>query len=222
MKRFVKIFLSFVLVFMFLNPIAIFATEIAAEGGQTTNHTIFTRLWEFAENNKGEVVSAIGSFLVLVASGIIKISNANGTKKLENTLNTIGLETAGTTKAQGSIINVLNQVITGENEMAQKVDTMYKAYEENQTIENDRNRLLGAVMVQVTTLIEMMFTIYVHNKHLPQGVKDLCVLKYANMQKALSDDELLFAIVESVREKINFKESEELISEEVSEEEAVI
>ena len=54
-----------------------------------------------------------------------------------------------------------------------------------------------------TALLEMLNTVYVHNKNLPQGVKDLIVLQYVNCQKALSNDELLRQVVESVREKIN-------------------
>lgn len=222
MKRFVKFFIVFVLTFMMLTPIVAFATEVAEEGSAATNHTIFTRLWDFVQNNTSEVVSGAGSFLILVVSGIIKVSNAKGTKKLEQSLSLIQNEAASTTKAQGSIIGVINQMITGINTMIEKFDKMYKVYKENQTIENDRNRLLGAMMVEVTAILEMQAAVYVHNKNLPQGVKDLAILKYTNAQKALSDDELLCAIVQSVREKINFEATEETAAVEETEEEAVI
>lgn len=222
MKRFVKIFIVFVLVFMMLTPIVAFATEVAEVGGAETNHTIFTRLWDFVQNNTSEVVSGAGSFLILVVSGIIKVSNAKGTKKLEESLSMLHGEAADTTKAQGSIINVVNQMISGANSMSEKVEEMYRAYQDNQTIENDRNRLLGAMMVEVTAILEMQAAVYVHNKNLPQGVKDLAILKYTNAQKALSDDELLCAIVQSVREKINFEAVEETAAVEEAEEEAVI
>jgi hypothetical protein len=91
---------------------------------------------------------------------------------------------------------------------------MKAAYEANALKEDDRNRLIGAVMVQNTAILEILSSVYVHNKNLPQGVKDLVILKYANTQKAISDDEMLCSIVEAVREKINF----ETLAEEVSEE----
>ena len=221
MKRFVKIFISFILVFIVLTPITSFAAEVAETGGGSYN-TIFTRLWEFVSDNKAEVVSAAGSLLLLIASGIVKALNSKEAKKLKESLTVIEGTTSNTTKAQGSIITVVNKMIDAVNLLAERVDKMYKAYEENQTIENDRNRLLGAIMVQVTAILEMQSAVYVHNKNLPQGVKDLTILKYANAQKALNDDEILCAIVESVREKVNFEEPVELPSEEVSEEEAVI
>lgn len=220
MKRLFRVLLSFVLVFVLLTPITCFATELAAEGVEVSYHTIFTRLWEFVEENKTEVVSAIGSGLVLLASAVVKGVNSKENKKLTDALSVIRNDTAGTTKAQGSIIGVINQMITGNNTMTEKFDKMYKAYEENQTIENDRNRLLGAMMVEVTAILEMISSVYVHNKNLPQGIKDLCILQYANVQKAISDDTLLCAIVESVREKVNFEElsdaSEETVEEAVN------
>ncbi len=222
MKRFAKIFLTFVLVFMAITPVTCFAMEIAEEGAEVNYHTIFTRLWEFVEGNKTEVVSAAGSALVLIASAAVKSVNSKETKRLGDALSLIKGETTETIKTQGSIIGVVNQMISGANIMTEKVDTMYKAYEENQALEKERNRLLGAMMVEVTAILEMQSSVYVHNKNLPQGVKDLCVLQYANTQKALSDDELLYAIVASVREKINFEKPNVTVPEEVSEEEAVI
>lgn len=222
MKRFAKIFLTFVLVFMVITPVTCFAMEVAEEGTEVNYHTIFTRLWEFVEENKTEVVSAAGSALVLIASAAVKSVNSKETKRLGDALSLIKGETTETIKTQGSIIGVVNQMISGANIMTEKVETMYKAYEENQALEKERNRLLGAMMVEVTAILEMQSSVYVHNKNLPQGVKDLCVLQYANTQKALSDDELLYAIVASVREKINFEEPTVAVPEEVSEEEAVI
>lgn len=222
MKKIAKVFLSFLLVFICIAPITCFATEIAEQGGEVSYHTIFTRLWEFVEANKTEVVSGVGSALVLIANAAIKASNTKGNNKLSESLEVIQGTASNTTKAQGSIVNAVNQMITGANAMTEKVETMYAAYEENQALENERNRLLGAMMVEVTAILEMLSSVYVHNGHLPQGVKDLVVLKYANTQKALSDDELLYAIVEAVRGKINFNESTELPSDEVSEAEAVM
>lgn len=220
MKRFVEVFLSFVLVLMLLTPVTCFAVELAEEGGDAGYHTIFTRLWEFVTENKTEVISAAGSGLVIIVSAIIKGINSKSAKKQEETLNLIQTVTNGTATAQGSIIDVVNRMIGGFNIANQKVETMYQAYQKNQMLENERNRLLGAMMVEVTAILEMMSSVYVHNSHLPQGIKDLVVLKYANVQKALSDDELLYAIVESVREKINFESA--VTSEEVTEEETVI
>lgn len=212
MKRLFKFLLSFVLVFMLLTPVTAFAVEITTGGNGINYNTIFTRMWEFVEKNKTEVVSAIGSGLVLIVNAVVKTANSKENKKLSERLNTIQGDTQGTIKAQTSIIDVINQMISGYNEMKESnadlrcgYENMKTAYEINATREDDRNRLIGAVMVQNTALLEILSSVYVHNKNLPQGVKDLIILKYANAMKALSDDEILCAIVESVREKINFE-----------------
>lgn len=212
MKRLFKFLLSFVLVFMLLTPVVSFAVEVTVEGEAIDYNTIFTRVWEFVEENKTEVVSAAGSGLVLIVSAIVKAANSKENRKLSELLNTIQGDTQGTNKAQSSLIGVVNQMISGYNVMKESNDylktgyeDMKTAYEINATKEDDRNRLIGAVMVQNTALLEILSSVYVHNKNLPQGVKDLIILKYANAMKALSDDEILCAIVESVREKINFE-----------------
>ena len=212
MKRLFKFLLSFVLVFMLLTPVVSFAAEITAGGEEIDYNTIFTRIWEFVEANKTEVVSAAGSGFVLIVSAIVKAANSKENRKLSELLNAIQGDTQGTNKAQSSLIGVVNQMISGYNVMKESNDylktgyeDMKTAYEINATKEDDRNRLIGAVMVQNTALLEILSSVYVHNKNLPQGVKDLIILKYANAMKALSDDEILCAIVESVREKINFE-----------------
>lgn len=213
MKKIIKFLLCFVLVFTILSPITAFAAEVSASEEEITGNDIFSRVWEFVEANKSEVVSAAGSALLLIAGAISKAGNSKENKKLGEQLNIIQGDTQGTTKAQSSIIDVVNQMIIGYNEMKESngylkngYEDMKSAYEINALKEDDRNRLIGAVMVQNTALLEILSSVYVHNKNLPQGVKDLVVLKYANVQKALSDDELLIAIVESVREKVNFEE----------------
>lgn len=212
MKRLFKFLLSFVLVFMLLTPITAFAVEVGTSEEPISGNDIFTRLWEFIEANRSEVISAAGSGILLIAGAISKAANSKENKRLGDQLNIIQGDTQGTTKAQSSIIDVVNQMIVGYNEMRESngylksgYEDMKTAYELNALKEDDRNRLIGAVMVQNTALLEILSSVYVHNKNLPQGVKDLVVLKYANVQKALSDDELLIAIVESVREKVNFE-----------------
>lgn len=214
MKRFVKFLLSFILVFMLLTPVTAFAVEVTVEGEEIDYNTIFTRVWEFVEENKTEVVSAVGSGLVLVVNAIIKSANSKENKKLGELVNTLQEDAQIKNKVQTSIVDAVNQMISGYNVMKDSNDTlklgyadMKEAYEINATREDDRNRLIGAVMVQNTAILEMFATIYVHNKNIPQGVKDLVILTYANTLKALDDDALLRSIVESVREKINFAEN---------------
>ena len=229
MKKIINLLFVFALVYMLLAPIACFATEASNEVKETEYNTIFTRLWEFVEDNKTEVVSAAGSALIIVVSGIVKNINSKENKKLEELIASVLTNTNGTTKAQGSIISVINEMIAGNNVMAEGYGNMLQgytgmkeAYEKYESVEDDRNRLIGAVMVQNTVILEILYAVFVHNKNLPQGVKDLVVLQYANGQKSLGDDEVLRAIVESVRQKINLNSTADQSFDELTvEEEAV-
>lgn len=220
MKRLFKFLLGFVLVFTLIAPVTAFAAEITVNGEPINYNTFFTRMWEFVENNKTEVISAAGSGLVLVVSAIIKAANSKTAKQTSEQLVSLMKDT-------GSVVDVINQMIVGYNSMKDSNEhlehgyaNMKAAYEENALKEDDRNRLIGAVMVQNTAILEMFASIYVHNKNLPQGVRDLVVLKYANTLKALENDAVLCSIVEAVRDKINFEapvEESELIDEDAAE-----
>ena len=220
MKRFVKICVCALLIFMVVAPVTCFATEIASEGGEMSYHTLFSRLWEFVQDNRGEVVSAGGSLVLLIFGGATEAAKNKRNKKLDQSLEIIQGGTSATTKAQGTIIGAINEMIKSINRMTTGYDQMREAYEKYESVEDDRNRLIGAVLVQQTAILEILSSVYVHNSRLPQGVKDLVVLKYANVQKALSDDEILMAIVASVREKINYEEPIE-VTEDVSEDETI-
>ena len=124
---------------------------------------------------------------------------------------------------QSATLPIINMVYQNTNiNMLQGYTGMKEAYEKYESVEDDRNRLIGAVMVQNTVILEILYAVFVHNKNLPQGVKDLVVLQYANGQKSLGDDEVLRAIVESVRQKINLNSTADQSFDELTvEEEAV-
>ena len=160
---------------------------------------IFTRTWEFCLENKKEVITVFGDGALLVFGLFVKKRWSKHTKDIENDLEQVKNDTSGTFKLH-------SKVVGGFNEMVDGYKGMQNEYKKNQTVEEDRNRLIGAVMVQNTAILEMLSTVYVNNKNLPQGVKDLITLQYANCLKALDDDELLRAIVDAVREKIEYEE----------------
>lgn len=197
MKKVITFIMLFVAVFLVISPVTAFATEIgsnptAAEGGY---HDIFTRIYEFVVANKAEVISGAGSAVVLAFSAIMKSFSKKQGKELKGLIESVGADASGTAKNQQSLIDAFNVMAKGYNEMRE-------AYERYECVEDDRNRLVGACLVTNTALLEMFSTAFIHNKNLPQGVKDLVVLEYANTKKALSDDEVLKAVVESVREKV--------------------
>lgn len=169
--------------------------ETPAPSTSTAPHTIFTRVWEYCVANKTEVLGLAGDAVIFILAIFVKLRNDKRTKHIESDLQIVKGDASGTASSQTSVVSAVNNMIIGYNGMRE-------SYEKYENTETDRNRLVGAVMVQNTALLEILTTVYVNSKNLPQGVKDLINLKYANCQKALGDDKLLCAIVESVREKV--------------------
>ena len=220
-----------VLVLLFVFPMAGFAEESIAESDGTvpetfvetaepaetvpdepageniqTQHNIFSRAWEYVSENKKEVITVVGDGAIVILSVFIKLRNDKKTKDIENDLKADKGNASGTFTTQSAVVKVVNEMVDGYKGMK-------KTYDKNQSLEDDRNRLIGAVMVQNTALLEILNTVYINNKNLPQGVKDLINLKYANCLKTLENDEILCSIVESVKEKIGSGEAIEVENE---------
>lgn len=198
MKKVITFIMLFVALFLVISPIAAFAVELGSDPMtiEGSYHDIFTRIYEFCMENKSEVISGAGSAVVIIFSAILKSFSKKQSKELKGLIEAVGVDASGTAKNQQSLIDAFNVMAKGYNEMRE-------AYERYEGVEDDRNRLVGACLVTNTALLEILNTVYVHNRNLPQGVKDLIVLQYVNCQKALSDDDMLRQVVESVKANLN-------------------
>ncbi len=177
------------------------APEASGEG-ESTYHTLFTRIWEFVSTYSGETLSVIGSVILLVLNLILKHSSSKMSKETKKTLENIKGEVEETLGGQNSVVDVVNNMIDGYNGLSQRYDAMKESYDLYGATEDERNRIVGAVLATNTAILEILTTVYVNSKNLPQGVKDLVNLKYANCLKTLDDDKQLRAIVEAVRNNI--------------------
>lgn len=174
-------------------------TENAETGpisdGESDLHTIYTRLWEYCNENRTELLGLVGDALIFVLAVFIKIKNDRKTKAITSDLAVVKSDASGTHSSQNSVIGAVNSMIDGYN-------SMRETYERYEGLEDDRNKLIGAVFVQNTAILEILTTVYANSKNMPQGVKDLVNLKYANCLKALESDESLRTVVDLVRQEI--------------------
>lgn len=173
-----------------------------SEDGESTYHTLFTRIWEFVSTYSGETLSVIGSVILLILNLLLKHSSAKMSKETRKTLENIKGEVSETLGGQNSVVGVVNNMIDGYNGLSERYDAMKESYDQYGVMEGERNRVVGAVLAANTAILEILTTVYVNSKNLPQGVKDLVNIKYANCLKTLEDDEQLKAIVEAVRNNI--------------------
>ena len=161
------------------------ATEEDAEAVEDASlRMLFERLYEYVEEHKTELLGLIGDGLILIVAVLLK-----------NRVSFIKKETTETHDSQNSVVDVVNHMVDGYNALKQSYDTYGNT-------EDDRNRVVGAVLAQNAAILEILTMVYTNSKNLPQGVKDLVNLKYANCLKTLEDDEKVKAIVTAVRENI--------------------
>ncbi len=167
----------------------------ASGESESTYHTLFTRIWEFVSTYSGETLSVMGSLILLILNLILKHSSSKASKDAKEQLKGIKTEVGETLNGQNSVVGAVNNMIDSYN-------AMKASYDNYGLTEDDRNRVVGAVLATNTAILEILTTVYVNSKNLPQGVKDIVNLKYANCLKSLEDDTKLIAIVEAVRSNI--------------------
>ncbi len=173
-----------------------------APEGESTYHTLFTRIWEYVNANSTEVIGMAGDIAIFILAIFVKLRNDKKTKSIAKDLATVKTETTQTLGGQDSVVEVVNNLIEAYNGLSADYQKLKESYDTYGATEGDRNRVVGALVAQNTAILEILTTVYVNSKNLPQGVKDLVNLKYANCLKSLEDDEQLKAIVEAVRSNI--------------------
>ncbi len=164
--------------------------------------TVFTRVWEFCQENRTELLGTVGDALIILLSIFISKKSSKKTATLAGTLNLVKNDTGVNLANLNQVIGVVNGMIDSHNHLQAEYAAFKKSYQQYGLTEDDRNRVVGAVVAQNTAILEILTLVMANNKNLPQGVKDLVNLKYANCLKSLESDTQLLAIVTAVRENI--------------------
>ena len=180
----------------------------AADGAATGEATLWTRCLEFFYRYSAEIFSILGTAVLFIYSVVARIRSGKSDRSLSSTVNQAKAFAEQTATRQGPVIAAVNEMIEGYNAIKQDYDARSAA-------EDERNRAVAAVMAQNTAIIEILQTVYANSKNLPQGVKDIVNLKYANCLKTLSSEEALAHMAKSFRAEIN--EGTEIVSSEETE-----
>ena len=194
--------------------------------------TVFTRMGEFAVKYKEELLEAASAAAMITTSVIVGVKNGKKSKEISSAVAGVKNDTGASLTGQTDVVTAVNGLIDGYNGMtrenAELRDTLVReyttcvyelekkyaelakgygelraSYEKYGETENDRNRVTGAVLAQSSAILEILQLVYANSKNMPQGIKDLVNLKYANTLKTIEDDEKLLAIVEAVRTNIS-------------------
>lgn len=160
------------------------------------NPTFFGRIWEFLEQNYPEVITTIVGVLTFLLTTILPTLVKKSMKKLDSNV----LKSNST---QTEVVDAVNCLIEGYN-------TLGKELEDYNKTEDERYKMVGAMIVQTQAILDILATVYANSKNLPTGVKDLINLKYAKALKLVENSEELKEIAQSAGAEIvtEVKESE--------------
>lgn len=162
---------------------------------QETYHTILSRMGEWFGSNVNVIVPIASGAVLLVATVITFIKN----KKW------ISIVFGGIKK----LLEMLTGVNTSQGDVAGKVDGLdadvkamladFKALKDG---EEERSKMTAAVLVEMTTALEMLQTAYANNRNAPQAFKDIINARYAHCMKLVDSDEDLNACVVAVKHSL--------------------
>ena len=151
--------------------------------------TFFGRIWEWVQANVAEILTVVGD-IVLV--GFLIAQKVKQKKKLADIgadVLTVKDGVTNTETSQRNVVSVTNELIEGYNRFE-------KALNNFDATEQERHKTMIAVFAQTKAILEIMTTVYANSKNIPQGVKDLVNLKYADVLKLVGDEDKLKEIVE--------------------------
>lgn len=168
MKRFLAIFAILMIAVLLSVPMTVSAAEAVTEVTEESVDLLY-RVKEFLMNH-GELLGTIGSVVggfVAVIAYVRKFKNAfiGGSDAVQ--------------KSQGSVVDAMNTMIKEYNAMMKQNEEMYKLMQRFFAT-------ASAVELESKTVLDILERVYVNNKNLPAGVKDMITQMYANCKLTAS------------------------------------
>ena len=165
------------------------ATAYAAEP-EVENHTIFSRMYEWVTEHKTEIITAVGDVILVIMLIIEKAKSKKSYTAIGSQLLSIGKGVYNTETSQNNVVGVTNELIAGYNKFEQTLNS----FDEK---EDERQKTAMAAYIQTRAILKILVTVYANSKNVPQGVKDLVNLEYADVLKLVGNEETLKQLVNS-------------------------
>lgn len=164
-------------------------TEPVAPVEPVEEPTFFGRIWEWVTANPTEILTVLGDIILVACLIAQRVKQKKKLVELGANIITVKDDVANTVSSQKSVVNVTNELIEGYNKFE-------KALNNFDATESERYKTMIAAFAQTKAILEIMTTVYANSKNIPQGVKDLVNLKYADVLKLVGDEDKLKEIVE--------------------------
>lgn len=164
-------------------------TEPVAPVEPVEEPTFFGRIWEWVTANPTEILTVLGDIILVACLIAQRVKQKKKLVELGANIITVKDDVANTVSSQKSVVNVTNELIEGYNKFE-------KALNNFDATESERYKTLLAAFAQTKAILEILTTVYANSKNIPQGVKDLVNLKYADVLKLVGDEDKLKEIAE--------------------------
>lgn len=167
---------------------------VESEETPPENNTFLGRVQAWLEENYVGLATTIGDIVLF----ILFLVNFFKNKK-----NLLGLaqNVKFTSNAQSDVVDVVNNLIVGYN----AIEAEFKEYKKT---ESQNYEIVGSMIIQTKAILEILTTVYANSKNLPQGVKDLVNLKYADALKKLGEVPALKEVVDDAVAQLESAETE--------------
>lgn len=164
--------------------------EIPEAEPEVENHTIFSRMYEWVTEHKTEIITAVGDVVLVIMLIIEKAKSKKSYTAIGSQLLSIGKGVYNTETSQNNVVGVTNELIAGYDKFEQTLDNF-------DAKEDERQKTAMATYIQTRAILKILVTVYANSKNVPQGVKDLVNLEYADVLKLVGNEETLKQLVDS-------------------------
>lgn len=171
----------------------------------TETSTFFTRIWEFISKYKVESITLAGDTGIIALVVYILSKNSKAKKTVDTSLNAIKDVATSSLKNTTDFVVVVNKLIEAYNSQSEEYSKLREAYEKYGAEEGERNKAVGALTIEIMTLMEMLSTVYLNNANVTQGIKDMISAKYAKCLNAIKSDENMAAIITAAKSMLEAK-----------------
>ena len=151
--------------------------------------TFFGRVWEWVTASTAEILTVLGDIVLVACLIAQRVKQKKKLVELGTNIITVKDDVANTVSSQKNVVSVTNELIEGYNKFE-------KALNNFDATENERYKTMLAAFAQTKAILEILTTVYANSKNIPQGVKDLVNLKYADVLKLVGDEDKLKEIAE--------------------------
>lgn len=160
------------------------------------NKTFLGRVQEYLQANYPEIAATVGNVILFILMIVQYVKNK---KKLLNIDGSVSKQ--GDTQSQ--IVGVVNDLISAYNQVEERLEDSGVSVEDRTNVKT--------LILQTRAVLDILTTVYANSKNIPQGIKDLVNLKYANCLKVVEGDDkkaIEEVVIDSGKEKVGVEETQ--------------